>query len=384
MNNRPRNPRKRSFIARPARILLKNSPTPHHNYLQQKEQLLMTNNLMVACLFRRWWLLWRVSTREINMQLRKLGQSDIQISPILMGLWQAGKDMWVGIDDRQTTRAIRAAWDAGITTFDTAAAYGKGHSERILASATRDIRDKLVYATKVFANHLKHDQVQAACHRSLKNLQTDYIDLYQIHWPSGSFGTRLVPIAETMEALNDLKQQGKIRSIGVSNFSRAQLQEALEYGQIDSLQPPYSLFWRHVEKEAMSFCIQNNITILAYAPMAQGLLTGKFGPDHRFAKGDIRAKNRLFQPENYARAQQALAKLRPVAEQKGVTLAQLALAWVISHPQACAIAGARNADQAAENAKAGSISLSEHELTRIECIGRGVTDHLDENPTLWN
>ena len=318
------------------------------------------------------------------MRLRKLGRSDIHISPIIMGLWQAGKDMWVGIDDKQTSRAIRAACDAGITTFDTAEAYGKGHSEQILASATVDIRDKLIYATKVFANHLKHDQVFDSCHRSLKNLQTDYIDLYQIHWPSGSFGTKEVPIGETMGALNAVKEQGKIRSIGVSNFSRRQLQEAASYGQIDSLQPPYSLFWRHVEKDAMSFCIENKITILAYSPMAQGLLTGKFGPDHKFAKGDIRAKNRLFQPNVYARVQEALAKLGPIAERKGVTPGQLALAWVLSHAQTCAIAGARNADQATENARAGSISLTDVELSEIDEIGRGVTDNLDENPVMWN
>ena len=318
------------------------------------------------------------------MHLRKLGQSDLQISPIIMGLWQAGKDMWVGIDDRQTTKAIRAACDAGITTFDTAEAYGHGHSEQILASATRDIRDKLIYATKVFANHLKHDQVFDACHRSLKNLHTDYIDLYQIHWPAGSFGTKQVPIGETMGALNALKEQSKIRSIGVSNFSPVQLQKALEYGQIDSLQPPYSLFWRHVEKDAMSFCVDNKITILAYSPMAQGFLTGKFGADHKFAEGDIRAKNRLFQPDMYARVQEAIARLRPIAERKGVTLGQLALAWVISHPQTCAIAGARNADQSTKNASAGSISLSEAELSEIDEIGRGVTDNLDENPIMWN
>jgi aryl-alcohol dehydrogenase-like predicted oxidoreductase len=318
------------------------------------------------------------------METLQLGQSDIQITPIIMGLWQAGKEMWVDIDDKQTTQAVRAAFDSGITTFDTAEAYGKGHSEKILASATTDIRPKIIYATKVFANHLNYDQVFEACHRSLKNLQTDYIDLYQIHWPSGSFGFKEVPIGETMGALNDLKDQGKIRSIGVSNFSRLQLQEAVEYGQIDSLQPPYSLFWRHVEKDAMSFCVENNITILAYSPMAQGLLTGKFGPDHMFKKGDIRAKNKLFQPNTYARAQEALSKLRPLAEQRGVTLGQLALSWVTSHPGTCAIAGARNADQAIENARAGAISLSDDELSQLNEIGCGVTDYLEEDPVMWN
>jgi len=122
------------------------------------------------------------------METRQLGQSGIRITSIIMGLCQAGKEMWVDIDDKETTKAIRAACDVGITTFDTAEAYGKGHSEQILASATSDIRHKVIYATKVFANHLNYDQVLESCHRSLKNLQTDYIDLYQIHWPSDSFG----------------------------------------------------------------------------------------------------------------------------------------------------------------------------------------------------
>lgn len=318
------------------------------------------------------------------MKQRLLGESGIQISSIIMGLWQAGKEMWVGIDDKKTTSAIRAAYEAGITTFDTAEAYGKGHSEQILASAISDIRDKVIYATKVFANHLKYDQVLESCGRSLKNLRTDYIDLYQIHWPSGSFGFDEVPIADTMNALNALKEQGKIRSIGASNFSRSQLQEALQYGRIDSLQPPYSLFWRHVEKDIMPFCAENKITILAYSPMAQGFLTGKFGPDHIFEKGDVRAKNKLFQPEMYARIQEALSRLLPIAKQKGVTLGQLALGWVISHAGTCAIAGARNAEQAAGNAAAGIISLSEQNLADIDEIGRGVTDYLDENPVMWN
>ncbi|MGD2099585.1 MAG: aldo/keto reductase [Desulfobacterales bacterium] len=318
------------------------------------------------------------------MKQRQLGKSDVRVSSIIMGLWQAGKEMWVGIDDNQTIAAIRAAFEAGITTFDTAEAYGKGHSEQILASALSDIRKRAIYATKVFANHLKYDQVLQACDRSLKNLQTDYIDLYQIHWPSDSFGFDAVPIAETMEALKVLKEQGKIRSIGVSNFSHAQLQEAQQYGQIDSLQPPYSLFWRHVETDLMPYCIKNNITILAYSPMAQGFLTGKFGPDHTFEKGDVRAKNKLFQPDTYGRVQQALSRLEPIARQKGVTLGQLALAWVISHSGTCAIAGARNAAQATGNAAAGTIELSEQELADIDEIGRGVTDYLDDDPVMWN
>ena len=317
------------------------------------------------------------------MQSRNLGSSELKITPIIMGTWQAGKDMWVGIDDARTTDAIQAAFEAGITTFDTAEVYGNGHSERILGAALADVRDQVVLATKVFANHLKFDQVIAACHRSLKNLKTDYIDLYQIHWPSGSFGTKPVPVEETMQAMNKLKEQGKIRAVGVSNFSRQQLEEAVQYGSIDSLQPPYSLFWRQVEKDAMPYCVDNNITLLAYSPMAQGLLTGKFGPDHEFQKGDHRKKNRLFEPDNSERVQQAIARLRPIAEELEMSLGQLALAWVISHPDTCAIAGARSKKQVTQNAGAAQRLLSTDEIARVDEIGRLVTDYLDENPVMW-
>ncbi|KOP25434.1 aldo/keto reductase [Hapalosiphon sp. MRB220] len=318
------------------------------------------------------------------MQKRHLGTSEVTITPILMGTWQAGKKAWVGIEDADSIKTIRAAFEAGITTIDTAEVYGDGHSERIVAEALSDVRDRVEYATKVFANHLKYDQVIEACDRSLKNLKTDYIDIYQIHWPSGAFNSEIVPIKETMNALNDLKKQGKIRAIGVSNFSRTQLEEASQYGRIDSLQPPYSLFWRQIEKDIMPYCIENNISILAYSSLAQGLLTGKFGPDHKFDPKDNRTSNKLFQGENFARAQQALEKLRPIAQQHQCSLAQLALAWLIAQPQTQAIAGARYPEQAKNNAKAASIQLSETELQQIDAIGHIVTDHLDDSQIMWN
>lgn len=318
------------------------------------------------------------------MEKRRLGKSDVEITPILMGTWQAGKKMWVGIEDADSIKAIRSAFEAGITTIDTAEIYGDGHSEQIVAEALSDVRNSVEYATKVFPNHLKYNQVIEACDRSLKNLKTDRIDLYQIHWPSGAFNTEIVPIEETMNALNHLKEQGKIRAIGVSNFSRAQLEEAAQYGRIDSLQPPYSLFWRQVEKDAMPYCIENQISILAYSPLAQGLLTGKFGPDHKFDPQDNRAKNKLFQGENYQRAQKALEKLQPIADRHHCTLAQLALAWLIAQPQTQAIAGARYPEQAIANAQAASVQLSAAELQEIDAIGRIVTDHLDSGSVMWN
>lgn len=318
------------------------------------------------------------------MKTRFLGKSDVQITPIIMGTWQAGKTDWVGIEDEQIIEALRAAFAHGITTFDTAEDYGNGYAEKIIGQALGKVRDRVVYASKVWCSHLKYDQVIAACDRSLKNLQTDYIDLYQIHWPAGSFGSEIVPIAETMAALNHLKAQGKIRAIGVSNFSQAQIAEAAQYGDIDSFQPPYSLFWRQIEAAEMPYCVENNITILAYSALAQGLLTGKFGPHPQLLPGDNRIANKLFAPENYQRVQQALAQLRPIAEACHCTLAQLALAWVIAQPQTCAIAGARNAQQAIANAKAAEIELSADILSQIEASGRLVTDHLDSDPMMWN
>lgn len=318
------------------------------------------------------------------MEKRSLGNTNIQISPVIMGTWQAGKRMWVGIEDADTIKAIRAGFDAGITTVDTAEVYGEGHSEQIVAQALSDVRDRVVYATKVFANHLKYDQVIAACERSLQNLNTDYIDLYQIHWPSGAWKSEVVPIAETMGALSQLQQDGKIRAIGVSNFSRSQLAEASQYGRIESLQPPYSLFWRQIETETVAYCVEQNISIIAYSSLAQGLLTGKFQRGHQFAEGDHRVANKLFQAENFERALQALDKLRPIAERHQTTLGNLALAWLIAQPQTQAIVGARNAEQATENAKAAEVSLAVWELEEIDAIGRSVTDHLDDNPMMWD
>ena len=319
------------------------------------------------------------------MKTRTLGKSDIQITPIIMGTWQAGKNDWVGIEDAEIIQGLQAAFDAGITTFDTAEDYGNGHSEKIIGQALAGVRDRVVYASKVWCTNLKYNQVIEACDRSLENLNTDYLDLYHIHWPAGSFGSDRVPIEETMGALNQLKDQGKIRAIGVSNFSLAQMIEAAEYGQIDSFQPPYSLFWRKIEFAELPYCIENQITILAYSSLAQGLLTGKFGPDHQLAPGDNRLDNKLFaNPETYQRVQQALAKLRPIAQTCHCTLAQLALAWLIARPQTCAIAGARNAQQAISNANAAEIDLSAERLEEIGAIGRIVTDHLDPDPMMWN
>jgi aryl-alcohol dehydrogenase-like predicted oxidoreductase len=317
------------------------------------------------------------------MHYRNLGRTDIEISAVIFGGWQAGVSGWVGIDDSETVAAHQAAFEEGVTTFDTAEAYGEGHSERILARALGDRRDQIIIASKVWVGNLQRAKVFEACERSLKNLATDHLDLYQIHWPAGTWGTPVIPLEETMGALLELQQQGKIRAIGVSNFNREQIAEASQYGRIESLQPPYSLFWRHVEQDAGPFCVENGISIIAYSPLAQGLLTGRFKQGHEFAAGDVRRNNRLFQGEHYARALDALEQLRPIAGKYRTTLGNLSLAWLTAQPQTSAIVGARNAEQAIENAHAGDLTISPEDLAAIDKIGRTVTDHLDDNPVLW-
>ncbi|MDJ0835666.1 MAG: aldo/keto reductase [Acidobacteriota bacterium] len=313
----------------------------------------------------------------------ELGSSGIRISPIIMGCWQAGAQYWAGIDDDQSIRAVLAALDAGINSFDTAEEYGEGHSERILAEALTSRRRDAVLMSKVFSNHLRYDQVIKSCERSLRNLGTDYLDLYQIHWPSGSWNSESVPVQETMHALADLKHQGKIRAIGVSNFSRAQLEEVSAYGHIDSVQPPYSLFWRHVEKDIRPWCVEKGVTILAYSPLAQGILAGRFGPDPTFEKGDHRGANKLFLAEHYPRVLAALDRLRAVATRNRITPAQLALAWLIRQPNSCAIAGARNEEQVRDNARAMSVDLSAEDLAEVDTIGMQVAEPFMDDPVPW-
>lgn len=318
------------------------------------------------------------------MKYKNLGTTGIQISQILMGTWQAGKGRWVGIEDRQSLEAIQCAFEMGITTFDTAEIYGDGHSEMILGQALKEVREKALLCTKVFRNHLKYDQVLEACHNSLKHLGTEYIDLYQIHWPSGILGSEPVPIGETLEALNRLKEEGKIRAIGVSNFTQKQVEEAQKYGSIESVQPPYSLIFRPFERDLNPYCQDQKISILAYSPLAQGLLTGKFGPDHKFDPEDNRSCNKLCEGAHYQRVQEVLKKLRPLADRHGTTLGNLSLAWLLHRPQTHIIVGARNQDQVKQNVRALEVQLSEEEVEEIDSIGRIVTEPLSKDPVMWD
>lgn len=302
---------------------------------------------------------------------------------IVMGTWQAGKSDWAGIDDQEIIDAIQASYKSGITAFDTAAVYGNGHSERVLGEALKKVRPKVTIISKAPFADLSYDGVIKACEQSLKNLQTSYLNVYLVHWPAGSFGSKKVPLEETMKAMQFLKDQSMVMHIGVSNFNMDLIKQARELAEINVVQSPYSLFWRQVEADILPYCQQNDMNFMAYSPLAQGLLTGRFRQGHTFPKGDHRRGNRLFQGDNFVRAQKALDALEIMAREKQVTMAQLAIAWVMNHPNVSAVVGARNPQQAEGNAKALDVKLAEVDMAAMNKIGEIVTVGIDKNPVLW-
>src|SRR6516225_6740317 len=242
------------------------------------------------------------------MKLRKLDNSDVMVTPIAFGAWAIGGWMWGGADEAEALRAVRASYDAGITTIDTAAVYGFGKSEELVGKAMQGIpRNNYQLLTKFGLNWKTNDgefyfdtkdengkalkvyrwanpkKVMEECEDSLRRLKTDYIDLYQIHWPDPT-----TPIHESFEAVNKLIQQGKVRAAGVCNYNAQQANEALETISLASNQVPYSLINRDIEKEVIPQAQEHNMSIIAYSPLQRGLLTGKIKPGHRFNEGDTR------------------------------------------------------------------------------------------------
>jgi aryl-alcohol dehydrogenase-like predicted oxidoreductase len=320
------------------------------------------------------------------MEYRKLGESDLAVSAITFGAWAAGGWMWGGTERQGAIDAIRASYDLGVTSIDTAPIYGQGTSEEIVGEAIKGIpRDKVQILTKYgmrwdltkgdFAfksqdndgnpidvyKYSGKESIIKECEDSLKRLGTDYIDLYQIHWPDVT-----TPIDETMEAVQQLIQQGKVRQAGVSNYNVDQMKQAEKVLKLASNQVPFSMINRGIEDELVPYCLENKKSILAYSPMERGLLTGKIKPGHQFAEGDHRAGYRFFKEENIQRTDDLLQKIQPLANSKNATLSQLVIRWTIEQPGiTVALVGARNAQQAIQNAKAIDVQLSAEEINFI-------------------
>ena len=301
--------------------------------------------------------------------------------------------MWGGADDKEAIKAIHASLDMGITTIDTAPVYGFGKSEELVGQALEGIaRDKYQILTKYGMNwrtdqgeyffdstdnsgkpvkiykYSAGESVMRECEDSLRRLKTDYIDLYQIHWPDAT-----TPIEETMEAVSRLLEQGKIRAAGVCNYNTSQIDEAFKTVNLVSNQVPYSMVHRNIEKDVLPQAVSKGMSIIPYSPLQRGLLTGKIKRGHKFGEGDTREGNRYYRPENIDRINAFLETIKPIADSYSVTLAQLVINWTTRQPAMdCILVGARDAKQVKENVGALSFKLKDSELdlirNRIEAV----------------
>ena len=322
------------------------------------------------------------------MKYGKLGKTDINVSAVALGCWAlAGGRVWGSQDEADSIATVRAALDVGVNFFDTAEGYGSGDSELVLGRALKGRRHEAVIATKVSRSSLSGDEVRQACERSLQRLNTDYIDLYQIHWPS-----RTIPLEETMKALERLREQGKVRAIGVCNFGMADLSDLLATGWAETDQLPYSLLWRAIEYRIRQSCVDEGIGILCYSPLAQGLLTGKFSSPDEVPEG--RARTRLFSKERpqarhgevgcEAEVFAALDKIRRISHKIDQPMVRVAVAWLLHQPGVTSvIAGARKADQIRQTVEATDLQLSPQVIGELAEATDELKQTLGPNPDMW-
>lgn len=309
------------------------------------------------------------------MQRRLLGESGLEVSAIALGTWAMGgdADAWGLVDDRESIAAVHQAIDSGINLIDTAPIYGLGHSEEVVGKAVQGQRQRVLIATKCgllpprSAGELPIRSLTAAsvfkeCEHSLRRLRTDVIDLYQCHWPDPR-----VPIQETMGALHTLLKHGKIRAIGLSNFSCQQLAAAREYGPIHAVQSPFSLLNRRAAEDLIPYCVECGIGFLAYGTLGKGLLTGKFTTESRFS--DLRARDPEFVGLRFRRNLAVVEELRRIAGRYGRTVAQLVVNWTVHHAGITApIIGAKRASQVRENAGGVGWTIEPEDGVRIDAI----------------
>jgi aryl-alcohol dehydrogenase-like predicted oxidoreductase len=307
------------------------------------------------------------------MRYVRLGKTGLEVSAIAFGTWSFGGD-WGAFDADQAKNTVGRALDLGITLFDTAQAYGFGTSERLLGDALwpRVARDRVVVATKgglrKDGKTLHRDAsarwLREGVEASLRNLRTDYIDLYQVHWPDPK-----TPAEETGRVLADLVREGKIRHAGVSNYSPRQMTELAGYGPVETDQPPYHMFHRDIEADVLPYAAKHDIGMLVYGPLAHGLLSGTMTAQTTFAADDWRGSSADFKGERFTRDLEVVEQLKRFAAAHEVTLPQLAIAWTISNPAVdVAIVGARNPAHLGDPVAAADIQLSSADRGEIDAI----------------
>ena len=298
------------------------------------------------------------------MDKRRIGSTDVEVSAIALGCWPMGGDYWGGADDDESIRTIHKALELGINFFDTAPAYGRGHSEEVLGKGLEGRRGEVVISTKASGRGHSRERLREKLQTSLDCLQTDYVDVYFIHWPS-----RSEPLGPTIEALEEMRDEGLIRAIGVSNFDVNMLQMTAKHGTVDILQPPYSFVWRFIEEDVLPYCREHNIAISTYSSLAQGLLAGVIRLNTQYRGGDMRPRSVLWKSENLGKCLYTVERLRPIATDLGVTLAQLSLRWLISQPGVTtALVGARTVEEITENAGALGWELPQETMAQMQEI----------------
>ncbi|MEA2900732.1 MAG: hypothetical protein QOH36_619 [Actinomycetota bacterium] len=307
------------------------------------------------------------------MRYTRLGQTDLNVSVLALGTWAFGGD-WGSFETADARSAIESALEQGINLFDTAQAYGFGVSERLLGETlwARVRRDEVIVATKgglrMDGDTLVRDAgarwLRAGVEASLRNLATDYIDLYQVHWPDP-----LTPAEETAATLEALVAEGKIRHIGVSNYDAKQIDELAHHGRVETLQPPFHMFRREVEDEILAYTAANDMAVLAYGPLAHGLLGGRMTSGTTFPSDDWRSHSRDFAGDTFSRNLDVVGRLDRFAAERGIALPQLAVAWTIARPAVdVAIVGARRASQLEALTPAADIDLTAEDLDAIDDI----------------
>ena len=330
---------------------------------------------------------WREAggTREeggSGVEYRPFGQTGLQVSAIGFGCWEIGGGYGI-VDEAEYTPAVHRAIDLGINCFDTAEAYGFGVSERALAQALGERRQEVIVVTKFgvgYADALPHfrdssrQRVMVSIEQSLQNLNTDYVDVYLVHWPDVQ-----TPLEETMRALDDIVQQGKARFVGLSNFRLSQFQSCMQTRRVDVAQYGWNLLDRRMSTEIYPYCRQQNIGVMAYGSLAYGMLTGTFTPDMAFAEGDWRGRHgrmgainlfqHLFGPDHFRRNLRAVEDLKAMAAEYGKSLPQLALGWTLSNPDlSVALVGCRTPTEVEDNVGALGWSISDADLAEIDAI----------------
>ena len=312
------------------------------------------------------------------MRTRQLGNSDLHITPMGFGAWAIGGGGWAfawgAQDDADSIASIHEALDLGLNWIDTAAVYGLGHSEEVVAKALEGVRDRPYVFTKCarvwdenrqIGKRLKADSIRRECEDSLRRLKVDVIDLYQLHWPEPA-----EDIEEGWLTMVKLKEEGKVRWIGVSNFAAAQMAQIAKYGPITSLQPPYSMIRRDIEPSILPYCLANNIGVIVYSPMQSGLLTGAWTKERVTALPEDdwrREKNKHFQEPLFTRNLHLVELLKAIGARHGRTPGEVAIAWTLRHPAVtAAIVGARKPGQLRELIGAAEWRLTDGEVDEIE------------------